>query len=270
MGEFTPVIGLEIHAELLTKTKIFCGCESKFGGKPNSRVCPVCLGFPGTLPRLNAKAVELAIKAGGLFGCDINKVSKFDRKSYFYPDLPKGYQITQFDTPICTNGRAGIVRIKQIHLEEDAGKLMHAGEGVSEIDFNRAGVPLIEIVTEPDFRNGEEVADFLNDTRTRLRNELISDCKMEQGSFRCDVNISLKESGVRCEIKNLSSIRGTKRAIQAETERQSEILRAGGVIEAVTLRFDEKKRTVTPMRKKEEGADYRYFREPDLPPLVLE
>ena len=268
MSDFVPVIGLEIHAELLTKTKIFCGCESCFGGVPNTRVCPVCLGFPGTLPMLNERAVELAKKAGTLFFCKINENYRFDRKSYFYPDLPKGYQITQYDAPICSSGHAGDIRIKQIHLEEDAGKLLYNENGI-EIDFNRAGVPLIEIVTMPDFRTPEEVEIFLRETRDRLREHEICDGKMEQGSFRCDVNISLCREGetalgVRCEIKNLSSIRGTKRAIIAEIERQSEILRSGGTVEAVTLRFDEKKRTVTPTRSKESGQDYRYFRDPDL------
>lgn len=269
------VIGLEIHAELLTKTKIFCGCENAFGGGENERVCPICLGLPGTLPKLNKEAVYLAVKAGKALGCEINNYSAFDRKNYFYPDLPKAYQITQFEYPICGKGKVRIGEksygITRIHLEEDAGKLIHEGN-ISKADYNRCGVPLIEIVTEPDFSSGEEAAAFTEEIAQRLKYCDVCDSRMEQGSLRADVNISVMAKGAdklgeRTEIKNLNSYKSIKKAIEYETERQIRVIKSGGKIIRETLRFDGEK-TIS-MRSKESAADYRYFPEPDLPPIFI-
>lgn len=269
------VIGLEIHAELLTKTKIFCGCKNEFGGEANERVCPVCTGFPGTLPKLNKEAVLLAVKAGKALGCKINNYSAFDRKNYFYPDLPKAYQITQFAYPICGNGEITVdgkpFRITRIHLEEDAGKLIH-GEKTSKIDYNRCGVPLIEIVTEPDFRSAEEVCRFVEEVALRLKYCDICSSRLEQGALRVDVNISVMSEnaevfGTRTEIKNLNSYKAVKKAIEYEAGRQTDIIKNGGSIMRETLRFDGEK-TIS-MRSKESAADYRYFPEPDIPPVFI-
>ncbi len=274
---FISVIGLEIHAELLTKTKIFCSCANKFGEKPNTLVCPVCSGMPGSLPILNKKAVELAIKAGLVFDCKINNTSSFDRKNYFYPDLPKAYQITQFYHPICINGHVMIndkkINIQRIHLEEDAGKLIHCDD-VSIIDYNRCGVPLIEIVTSPDFRTAEDVEKFVREISKRLKYADVCDAKLEQGSLRVDVNISVMEEnskvfGTRAEIKNLNSIKSITQAINFEIKRQSNLLLNGEKVELETRRFDENTGKTLSMRAKESVADYRYFPEPDLPSLYV-
>ena len=277
---YTPVIGLEIHCELLTKSKVFCACENSFGGKENTRVCPRCLGFPGTLPVLNKNAVRLAVKAGLALDCKINNYSAFDRKNYFYPDLPKAYQITQFFTPICENGSVTLengktIHINRIHIEEDAGKLVHDEESkMSFADYNRCGVPLIEIVTGPDFRTAEEVADFVRRVALRLKYAKVCDARMEQGSIRVDVNISVMpegaaEFGTRAEIKNLNSLRAIARAIEYETSRQSKILGGGGSVTQETRRFDDTRGVTVSMRSKEEAHDYRYFPEPDIPPVFL-
>lgn len=271
--KYTTVIGLEIHAELLTKSKIFCGCENSFGGEENQRVCPVCLGLPGTLPVLNREAVTLAVLAGLALNCSINAYSAFNRKNYFYPDLPKAYQITQFEHPICGAGKVGNFGITRIHLEEDAGKLVH-DDGQSRIDYNRCGVPLIEIVTEPDFRTAEEVCRFVEEVCLRLRYAGVCDARLEQGSLRVDVNISRmptesKTFGTRAEIKNLNSLRSIRRAIAFEEQRQTEILEAGGKVLQETRRFCEETGKTVSMRTKEEAHDYRYFPEPDIPPVMI-
>ena len=269
------VIGLEIHAELLTKTKIFCSCENSFGGKPNERVCPICAGFPGTMPSFNKEAAILAVKAGKALGFKINNYSAFDRKNYFYPDLPKAYQITQYEYPICTEGSVSVGKksfgITRIHMEEDAGKLIHTESG-SQADFNRCGVPLIEIVTEPDFENGDEVCSFVEEIALRLKYCGVCDARLEQGSLRVDVNISVKEEncqtlGTRTEIKNLNSYKAIKKAIAYEAARQEKILHSGGSIMRETLRFDGEK--TYSMRSKESAEDYRYFPEPDIPPIFI-
>lgn len=277
--KFTCVIGLEIHAELLTKTKIFCSCENKFGEKPNMLVCPVCSGMPGTLPDINKKAVELAVKAGLIFDCKINNYSSFDRKNYFYPDLPKAYQITQFYHPICENGYVEIenkkIRIERIHLEEDAGKLIHdEKQNISVIDYNRCGIPLIEIVTAPDFNSADEVEDFVREISLRLKYADICNSKFEQGSLRVDVNISVMEDGskslgTRAEIKNLNSIKSIKQAISYEFDRQTNLIINGKSVKCETRNFDEKSGKTYPMRKKERVGDYRYFPEPDLPNIYI-
>ena len=237
---FEPVIGLEVHVELLTATKAFCSCPTEFGGSPNEHTCPVCLGMPGALPALNIRAVELAVKAGLALGCEIHRRSAFDRKNYFYPDLPKGYQITQYHEPICTGGGIGIrgsfgektVGLERIHIEEDAGKLIHR-DGSTLIDFNRAGVPLIEIVSRPQISSPEEAMRYLEELRRILTYHGISDCRMNEGSMRCDVNVSLRETGSdtngeRCEIKNINSISYAGKAIEYEIERQKNIIESGG------------------------------------------
>ncbi len=289
MTQYETVIGLEFHAELKTKTKIFCSCPTDFSAEPNTHVCPVCLGLPGVLPVLNKRAVELAIKAGLALNCQISHLSKFDRKNYFYPDLPKGYQVTQFPLPICTNGYLIIkddagndkrIRINRIHLEEDAGKLVHSGTTIATSayslpDYNRAAVPLIEIVTEPDLSSAEEAKNFAEMLKLTLQYAAVSDVKMEQGSLRCDVNISLrpqgqKELGVKTEIKNLNSFRSILRAVAYEQTRQTEALDNGERIIQETLTWDDDNGTAFSMRSKEDAHDYHYFPEPDLVPTIVE
>ncbi len=277
---YIPVFGLEIHAELLSASKVYCTCKNEFGGKANTRVCPRCMALPGTLPILNMGVVKLAAKAGIATDCTVNNLSSFDRKNYFYPDLPKAYQITQFEHPICTNGHILLrngskIRIKQIHIEEDAGKLTHDDENnVSLIDYNRCGVPLIEIVTEPDFRSINEVKEFVTQIALRLKYADICDARMEQGSLRVDVNISImntddKEFGTRTEIKNLNSFRSIERAINYEIKRQSEILNNGNRVIQETRRFDENSSMTFSLRSKEDAHDYRYFPDPDIPDIFL-
>lgn len=277
--KYITVIGLEIHAELLTKTKIFCSCKNVFGQEKNTNICPVCTAQPGSLPRLNKEAVKLAIKAGIVTDSKINNISSFDRKNYFYPDLPKGYQITQFYNPICVEGHVNLenktIRIHQIHLEEDAGKLIHDEENNRTlIDYNRCSIPLIEIVTEPDFRTSSEVREFVLEIAKRLKYAGICDARLEEGSLRVDVNISVMEEnskvfGTRTEIKNLNSVKSIVSAIEYEKKRQIQILESGGKIEKDTLRYDEKSRKTIVMRQKEDANDYRYFPEPDILPLYV-
>ena len=276
--DYEVVIGLEVHSELSTKTKIFCSCPTEFGGEPNTHCCPICMAMPGTLPVLNKKVVEYAIKAGLATNCTIAKNSKNDRKNYFYPDLPKSYQISQFDMPLCTNGYVEIdtangpkkIRLVRIHIEEDAGKLNHDEYGSgSLVDLNRAGVPLIEIVSQPDLRSAEEVDLYLKKLKSILEYIEVSDCKMQQGSLRADVNVSVRKKGdeklgTRTEMKNMNSFRSITRAIEYEVERQIEVLEAGGTIEQETLRWDEVSGKTFSMRDKEDAQDYRYFPEPDL------
>lgn len=276
---YVPVIGLEIHAEMLTESKVFCGCANEFGGAQNDRVCPRCSGMPGTLPVVNQGAVMLAARAGFALECTVNNYSAFDRKNYFYPDLPKAYQITQFQYPICTNGHIRVcgsdIRINRIHIEEDAGKLVHDDyEGISMADYNRCGVPLIEIVTEPDFRTVEEVQAFVEEIALRLKYAGVCDSRMEQGSLRVDVNISIMpygstEFGTRAEIKNLNSVKAIGRAIEYEIQRQSEILDKGGKVVQETRRFNDNHGDTKALRSKEEAHDYRYFPEPDIPPVYI-
>lgn len=277
------VIGLETHVELATRTKIFCSCTTQFGGEPNTHCCPVCTGMPGTLPVLNGKVLEYAVKAGLALGCEITRQSRFDRKNYFYPDLPKAYQISQLYLPIARNGAALIrtqagektVRIHELHMEEDAGKLVHdPWIDQTRADYNRCGVPLIEIVTEPDFRTGEEVIAYLEKLRSTLQYLGVSDCKMQEGSLRCDVNLSVRplgseELGTRTEMKNLSSFKAIVRAIRYEAGRQIELLEEGKRVVQETRRWDENKDATFAMRSKENAQDYRYFPDPDLPQLVL-
>lgn len=280
---YETVIGLEIHAELATKTKIFCSCENAFGGEPNTRVCPVCSGMPGTLPVLNKRVVDYAIKAGLAMNCEITKYGKQDRKNYFYPDLPKAYQISQFDLPLCQHGYIDInvdgetkrIGITRIHIEEDAGKLVHDDYGnTSMADYNRCGVPLIEIVTEPDMRSPEEARVFLETLKSILEYTEVSDCKMQEGSLRCDVNVSIrpvgqKEFGTRCEMKNVNSFSAAYRAMQYEEKRQAKVLDEGGTVDQETRRWDDVHGVSTVMRSKEDAQDYRYFPEPDLVPIVV-
>ena len=273
------VMGLETHVELSTQSKIFCGCSTAFGAAPNSQCCPVCMGLPGALPVLNQKVVEYGVKVGLALGCSITPVSRFDRKNYFYPDLPKGYQISQLYAPLCRNGRVEVVGatigIHEIHMEEDAGKLYHDPEtGETLCDFNRCGVPLLEIVTEPDFRTPDQVVAYLELLRERLQYLGVSDGKMEEGSLRCDVNLSVRPVGrdtlgTRTEMKNLGSFKAIARAIQYESQRQIALLERGERVVQETRRFDEEKGETFSMRSKEEARDYRYFPEPDLPPVVL-
>ncbi|MBO4219652.1 MAG: Asp-tRNA(Asn)/Glu-tRNA(Gln) amidotransferase subunit GatB [Clostridia bacterium] len=280
-NEYEAVIGLEIHCELSTKTKAFCSCESAFGGEPNSRCCPVCFGLPGAMPSLNIKAAEYAVRAGVALNCSIARISSFDRKNYFYPDLPKGYQITQQKNPVCRDGFLDIdfsgskkrIRIERIHLEEDAGKLIHR-DGETLIDFNRAGVPLIEIVTRPDISSAGEAQDFVRKLRSIILCTGISDCRMNEGSLRVDVNISVKkrtdsELGIRTEIKNLNSINAIGKAIESEFSRQVGLISEGIPLSRETVRFDPVSKSTLTMRSKESDNDYRYFAEPDIPPLVL-
>jgi len=280
------VIGLEVHAELKTQTKIFCSCSTAFGAEPNTQTCPVCAGFPGMLPVLNEKVVELAIKTGLALHSEIPEVCKFDRKNYFYPDSPKAYQISQFDLPVCVggfvdidvNGQKKRVGITRAHMEEDAGKLVHQGDitttPFSLVDLNRCGVPLLEIVSEPDMRSAQEARAYMEKLRSMLLFAGVSDCKMQEGSLRCDANVSIrpigqKEFGTRTEIKNLNSFRALERAIEYEANRQKEALEDGEEIIQETRTWDEEKQLTRSMRSKEEAHDYRYFPEPDLPPLKI-
>ena len=277
------VMGLEVHAELSTKSKIFCGCSTAFGGDPNTHVCPVCAGMPGVLPRLNRTVVEYAVKLGLTLGCEIAERCEFDRKNYFYPDLPKAYQISQLYAPVCRDGHLDIetggvkktIAIREIHMEEDAGKLIHDRvSGGTFMDFNRCGVPLLEIVSQPDFRSGEEVAAYLERLRETLLYLGICDCKMQEGSLRADINLSVRrpscELGVRTETKNLNSFKAIGRAIEYETSRQIEILEGGGRIIQETRRWDDDKVESYGMRSKENAHDYRYFPEPDLLPVEID
>jgi aspartyl-tRNA(Asn)/glutamyl-tRNA(Gln) amidotransferase subunit B len=284
--QFEAVIGLEIHAQLLTRTKIFCGCGTAFGAPPNTLVCPVCLGFPGSLPVLNARAVELAVKAALALGCEIQPTSIFARKNYFYPDLPKGYQISQYERPFALAGRVSwdadgereSVRITRVHMEEDAGKSIHDSPEAATatcLDFNRAGVPLVEIVTEPDLRSGAAAAGFFSRLRDVLTTVGANDGNLEEGSLRCDANVSVRPAGTaalgtKVEIKNLNSFRYVQKAIEYEIARQSAVVREGGKIVQETRLFDADTGTTASMRSKEEAHDYRYFPEPDLPPLRID
>ena len=277
------VIGLETHAELATRTKIFCSCTTRFGGEPNTHCCPICTGMPGTLPMVNRKVVEYACRAGLALNCEITRRSRFDRKNYFYPDLPKAYQVSQLYLPIARNGRVSIataagekvVRIHELHMEEDAGKLVHdPWLDQTRADYNRCGVPLVEIVTEPDFRSAEEVIAYLEKLKSILEYLGISDCKMQEGSLRCDVNLSVRpagsrELGARTEMKNLNSFKAIARAIAYEARRQAELLEEGGRMVQETRRWDDNKDATFSMRSKEDAQDYRYFPEPDIPPLEL-
>lgn len=283
--KYEAVIGLEIHAQLLTETKIFCRCINVYGATPNSKTCPVCLGLPGTLPVLNRTAVEFALRMGLATGSKISKYSRFARKNYFYPDLPKGYQISQYDEPLCYGGEISIrvngeekwIGITRIHLEEDAGKSTHdTGElGDTLVDFNRCGVPLIEIVSEPDIRSPQEAYEYLIKLKQILEYLEICNCNMEEGSLRCDANISVRlkgteEFGVKTEMKNMNSFHGVEKALKFEIDRQSKVLDQGGKILQQTLLWDENSEVARPMRTKEESDDYRYFPEPDLVPLVID
>ena len=280
--EFEAVIGLEVHSELLTKTKIYCGCTTQFGGKPNTHVCPICMGLPGSLPQLNKKVVELGMKAGLALGCEITKVGRMDRKNYFYPDCPKNYQITQDELPLCRNGHIDIedengkekrISIERIHIEEDAGKQLHTKNG-SLVDFNRAGMPLIEIVSGPDMRTPEEATAYLTKLKSILSSVKISDCKMEEGSLRCDGNISVRPKGsskfgVRTEIKNMNSFKALEKALKYEFERQVKAIENGETLSVDTRRWDEQKEETVVMRSKEAANDYRYFPEGDLVTLNI-
>lgn len=282
-NDYEVVIGLEVHAELSTKTKIFCSCPTEFGGAPNTHTCPICMAMPGTLPVLNEKVVEYAVKAGLATNCHISKDSKNDRKNYFYPDLPKSYQISQFDKPLCEKGFIEIetengmktIRLTRIHIEEDAGKLNHDElGGGSLVDLNRAGVPLIEIVSEPDLSSAEEVEKYLRKLKSILEYIEVSDCKMQEGSLRADVNVSVKRKdtdklGTRTEMKNMNSFRSIVRAIDYEVERQIDVLEDGGKIDQETLRWDDVSGRTFPMRDKEDAQDYRYFPDPDLVAIKL-
>jgi aspartyl-tRNA(Asn)/glutamyl-tRNA(Gln) amidotransferase subunit B len=286
LARYEPVIGLEVHVQLLTKTKLFCSCRNRFGDEPNTNVCPVCLGLPGALPVLSKDAVTLAIRAALATHCTVHETSIFARKNYFYPDLPKGYQISQYERPLATRGHVEIpaeggfrqVRLARIHMEEDAGKLLHEGfpwsGEKSGVDFNRSGIPLIEIVSEPDMRTSEEAYDYLTALKAVLLYTEVSDCNMEEGSLRCDANVSVRlrgtdTYGTRAEIKNLNSFRNVARAIDHEVLRQAAIVESGGKIVQETRLWNADRGETAPMRSKEEAHDYRYFPEPDLPPLVV-
>jgi aspartyl-tRNA(Asn)/glutamyl-tRNA(Gln) amidotransferase subunit B len=282
MSELEPVIGLEIHVQLATATKMFCGCELSFGDPPNTHTCPVCLGLPGSLPVANAKAVHFGLMIGMALDSELAPRSIFHRKNYFYPDLPKGYQISQYDEPLCKGGRLGEVRIHRVHLEEDAAKLIHVGasgriQGSEEsvVDFNRGGTPLAEIVTEPDLSAPEQAGEWLRLLRTTLRALGVSDVNMEEGSLRCDANISLRpvgssELGTKTELKNMNSFRFIERGIRVEIARQEKILKAGEKVTQETLHFDPSSGAITSLRSKEEAHDYRYFPEPDLVPVAID
>lgn len=281
--QYETVIGLEVHVELATRTKIFCSCSTEFGGAPNTHTCPVCTGMPGSLPVLNRQVVEYAAAVGLATNCTINQYCKFDRKNYFYPDNPQNYQISQLYEPICRNGYVEIdtqsgpkkIGIHEIHMEEDAGKLIHdEWEDCSLVDFNRSGVPLIEIVSEPDMRNADEVIAYLDKLRLIIQYLGASDCKLQEGSMRADVNLSVREAGssklgTRTEMKNLNSFKAIARAIEGERERQIELLEMGKAVVQETRRWDDNKEASHAMRSKEDAQDYRYFPEPDLPPVVI-
>ncbi len=280
---YEVVIGLEVHVELLTRSKIFCSCPTSFGDEPNTNVCPVCLGLPGVLPVLNKRAVEFAILSGLALNCRISSTSKFDRKNYFYPDLPKAYQISQYDMPVAQGGYLNIkvngenkhIGITRVHLEEDAGKLVHGENGdYSLVDYNRTGVPLIEIVSEPDLRSHEEAKVFLEDLKKILQYTQVSDCKMEEGSLRCDANISVRlkgqrELGTKTELKNMNSFKAVQRGLEYEIKRQIDSLEKGERISQETLRWDEGQGLTVSMRSKEQAHDYRYFPDPDLMALEI-
>jgi aspartyl-tRNA(Asn)/glutamyl-tRNA(Gln) amidotransferase subunit B len=278
--EYEPVIGIETHVQLRTRTKMFCGCSLSFGDEPNTHTCPICLGHPGTLPVTNAEAVHFALMIAMAFDCEIAPRSIFHRKNYFYPDLPKGYQISQYDLPLARNGRLGEVRIHRVHMEEDAAKLVHAGASgrihgaeTSIVDFNRGGTPLVEIVTEPDLRSPGEAADFGRLLQATLRHMGVSDVNMEEGSLRVDANVSLRPAGeatlgTKTELKNMNSFRFLERGIAAEIARQEQLLGEGGEVEQETLHFDPQSGALSALRSKEEAHDYRYFPEPDLVPIA--
>ena len=280
MSDWEPVIGLEIHVQLATRTKMFCGCELSFGDPPNTHTCPTCLGLPGALPVVNEQAIEYGLMIGMALGCELADRSLFHRKNYFYPDLPKGYQISQYDIPLCRGGRLGDVRIHRVHLEEDAAKLNHLGEGGridradrSWVDFNRGGTPLVEIVTEPDIRSPQQAREWLTLLRGTLKRLGVSDVDMSQGSLRCDANVSVRpagasELGTKTELKNMNSFAFLQQGVQAEIERQTRLLEAGDSVVQETLHFDPATKRLTPLRSKEEAHDYRYFPEPDLVPVV--
>ena len=283
-NDYEMVMGLEVHAELSTKTKIFCSCPTEFGGDPNTHTCPICMAMPGTLPVLNEKVVEYAVKAGLATNCEISRDSKNDRKNYFYPDLPKAYQISQFDKPLCEHGYIEIeddegnpkkIRLTRIHIEEDAGKLNHNEfGGGSLVDLNRAGVPLIEIVSEPDLRSSGEAERYLKKLKSILEYIEVSDCKMQEGSLRADVNVSVRKKGsdklgTRTEMKNMNSFKAITRAIEYEAERQADVIEDGGKIDQETLRWDDVSGKTFPMRDKEDAQDYRYFPDPDLVAIRL-
>ncbi len=288
MNKYEVVIGLEIHLELQTSSKLFCSCSATFGQEPNTNCCPVCLGLPGSLPVFNRKAIELAVMAALALNSKVQLRSRFDRKNYFYPDLPKAYQVSQYDQPLARGGfleiesdeKERIINLERVHLEEEAGKLVHAGDSImgsaySLVDYNRAGIPLLEIVTAPDIKSGQEARAFLEDLRSILLYSGASDCKMEEGSLRCDANISLRppgseKLGTKAEVKNMNSFRAVELALNYEAERQAEILSAGGTITQETCHWDEGSKKTIPLRSKEGSSDYRYFPEPDLLPLVLE
>lgn len=280
MEEYEIIIGLEVHVELLTKSKMFCSCSTEFGSPPNKNICPVCTGMPGVLPVINKKAVELAIKTAIVFNSNISSFCRFARKNYFYPDLPKNYQISQYEEPLATGGFLEVdgrkINFKRIHLEEDAGKLLHSEKGnFSYVDFNRSGIPLLEMVTEPDIRSPEEAEKFLEKLKKILEYLEISDCNMEEGSLRCDANISVRKKGenllgVKTEVKNMNSFKSVRKALLYESKRQIEILKRGERIIQETRLWNEKQQITEPMRTKEEAHDYRYFPEPDLVPLEID
>ncbi len=296
--KYETVIGLEVHVQLLTDSKLFCNCSTKFGEEPNSQVCPICLGMPGVLPVINEKAVRLAVKSAFALNCKVSKFARFARKNYFYPDLPKNYQISQFEEPLATDGYINLhphlspgaslplreyiprikeggrkIRIKRAHLEEDAGKLLHEGETYSLIDFNRCGIPLLEIVSQPEIENPQEAEDYLNLLKLILKYLEVSDCNMEEGSLRCDANLSVrpegkKEMGIKTEVKNMNSFKSVRKALTYERDRQIELLEKGERVSQETRLWDEKSQITLSMRSKEESQDYRYFPEPDLIPLT--
>lgn len=277
--DYEAVIGLEVHVQLKTNSKIFCGCSTDFGASPNSQTCPVCLGFPGVLPVLNKKVVELASKAALALNCRITPNCKFHRKNYFYPDLPKAYQISQYDEPLAKEGNIFIdegirIGITRVHLEEDAGKLIHTEKGGSLVDYNRCGVPLIEIVSNPDLKIPHQAYEYLTNLKSILEYLEVSDCNMEEGSLRCDANVSVRpvgqlELGTKAEVKNMNSFKAVERALTYEIQRQIKVVQQGGQINQETRLWDEKKEITTPMRSKEEAHDYRYFPEPDLVPIEV-
>lgn len=286
--KYESVIGLEVHTELKTKTKIFCGCSTEFGGDPNTHVCPVCLGLPGVLPVLNKQVLNFAIRTGLALHCEILPFSKFDRKNYYYPDLPKNFQTSQYDLPIAMHGYLDIdvdgeirrIRITRVHMEEDAGKLVHSGDTISTsdnsfVDYNRTGVPLLEIVSEPDIRSGEEARLYVEKLKSILQYIDVSDCRMEEGSIRCDVNVSIREVGaeklgIKAEMKNINSFRAIQKSIEYEAVRQAELLEDGDKVVQETRTWDDAQGITISMRKKETEDDYRYFPEPDLIPIIVD